>query len=41
MSKESKWLLSGVVNVLGNKSIRESGYLGKLKIRTLLTQVKN
>lgn len=35
VSKENKLLLSEVLNVLGNKSIRESGFLGILKSRTL------
>lgn len=33
--KGSQLILSGVVNVFRSKSLRESGFLGKLKIRKL------
>lgn len=41
MSKEKKLLPSGTVSVLGNKSIRGSGFLGKLKSECFFTQVTN
>lgn len=35
--RESRLILSGVVNAFRSKSVRESGFLGKLEIRKLLS----